>query len=128
MRDDEIDTTSEENRDFSDNKEDTEEDDKLEEKMRIAEAFSRMVFDDNSKTLDMRKRRVTDLPQNSKVFLPPPLNPMVESGLSVRKQEFSDSFADFMKNECDDRGKQLTNSLTTDQTKGLRDIKKKSKD
>ena len=128
MRDDDSDADSNPDKNCDDDDVTTEEDDKLEEKMRNAEAYSRMVFDDARNILDMRKRRVTDLPQNSKVFLPPPLNPMVESGLSIRKQQFTDTFADFMKSQCDDKGRQMKTSLTAEQRKGLTEIKKKIKE
>ena len=87
-----------------------------------------MVFDDAKKVLDMRRRRVTDLPQNSKVFLPPPLNPILESGLNIRKQEMMDTFAAFKRDNCDDKGRQLKTSLSEDQRKGLTQIKKRTKE
>ena len=55
----------------------------LNDKIRRADADSRMVYNDNTTTLDMRKRKATYVSQNSKVFLPPPLNPIIEAGLST---------------------------------------------
>lgn len=111
------------------NTEDTnEEDEKLKDNIRKSEAASRMVFDDNLKVLDMRKRKVRDLPQNSKVFLPPPLNPILEEGLSIRKQEIMNTFADFTNNNCDDKGRRIKSSLSFDQKKGLDDVKKRTKE
>ena len=125
MRDDDI---TEEVPDKSNDGDTSEEDKDIEDKVRKVEATARMIFDDKNKTLDMRKRKATDLPQNSKVFLPPPLNPILESGLSVRKQEMMDTFSNFVKDNCDDRGKQLKSSLTQEQKRGLADIRKKTKD
>ena len=65
--------------------------------------------------------------KTTKVFLPPPLNPILEASLSVRKQELMDSFTAFRKDNCDSKGRQ-TNSLTRDQANGLKSLKKRSGD
>ena len=110
LRDDDVEEDSEVN---------SEEDKVLEDKVRRAEAHTRMTFDDNTNTIDMRKRKATDLRQNSKVFLPPPLNPILEAGLNIRKQELLNTFEDFSKEHCDDKGRQVKTSLTPEQSKGL---------
>ena len=48
-----------------------EEDPTITSKIREMEARTRMIYDDDSNTLDMGRRKVTDLSQNTKVFLPP---------------------------------------------------------
>ena len=87
-----------------------------------------MVYDDIAGTLDMGKRRVTDLAQNSKVYLPPPLNPTTEAGLAVKKQELMSTFKEFMGKSCDDRGNQKATSLNKSQREGLASLKKRSKE
>ena len=79
-------------------------------------------------TLDLRKRRVMDLQQNLKVFLPPPLNPMLESGLSIRKQEHLNTFSDYVNNNCDEMGRQVKTSLSKHQRKGLQEIRRRTKE
>ena len=61
------------------------EDNDLEKKIRVVEARTRMVYNNRMGTLDMSKRRVMDLPRNSKFYLHPPLNPTTEAGLAVKK-------------------------------------------
>ena len=76
----------------------------------------------------MGKRRVTDLAQNTKVYLPPPLNPTTEAGLAVKKQELMSTFKEFLGKSCDDRGNQKATSLTKSQREGLASLKKRSKE
>jgi hypothetical protein len=51
----------------------------LEERIEEEEAKCRQVFAPEEKTFDYRKKRVTDLKENSRVTLPKPL-PMAEEG------------------------------------------------
>ena len=87
-----------------------------------------MVYDGRTGTLDMSKRKVMNLPQNSKVYLPAPLNPTPEAGLAVKKQELMSTFKEFMSKSCDDRGKQKATSLNKSKRKGLANLKKRSKE
>ena len=85
------------------------------DKVRKEEVRSRMVYDNQNKLLAMRKRKVTDLRQNRKVYQPPPLNPGSEVGQAVRKQEMLEVFNRFRSENCDNRGRQMANSLSFDQ-------------
>ena len=69
-----------------------------------------------------------DLPQKSKVYLPPSLNPTTEPCLAVKKQELMSTFKEFMSKSCDHRGKQNSSSLNLQKPKVLANLKKRSKE
>ncbi|MCP3678952.1 MAG: hypothetical protein GY782_01110, partial [Gammaproteobacteria bacterium] len=104
------------------------EDKELEQKIKEVEARTRMIYDDATGTLDLAKRRVTDLPQNSKVFLPPPLPATTEAGLAVKKQKLMSTLDQFMEKNCDSKGKQRASSLNASQKQGLASLKRRSKE
>ena len=102
-------------------------DKELQKKVKEVEARSRMIYDDESNVLDLAKRRVTDIPQNSKVYLPPPLPPGTEAGLAVKKQQLMSTFNTFTASHCDAKGKQISSSLSRTQQVGLASLKARSK-
>ena len=75
--------------------------------IRDAEARSRAIFNVEDSTLDLRKRKVTDLQQNNRVFLPPPLNKNTEAGLVVRSGEMLKTINVF----CDIRNSKYSVSI-----------------
>ena len=91
------------------------------------EARSRLVFDEQGKTLDLSKKRVTDLKQNSHVHLPPPLNPVAEAGIAVRKAKFMEEHRRYARENCDKKNNQRLN-LSFTQRKGLASLKKRIKE
>merc|ERR1712082_501212 len=90
--------------------------------------WTRMIYDDATGTQDLAKRRVTDIPKNSKVFLPPPLTATTEASLAVKKQKPMSTLDQFMEKNCDDRGKQKASSLNASQEQGLASLKRRSKE
>ena len=92
------------------------------------EARSRVIFNQEDQTLDLRKRKVTDLQQNNKVYLPPPLNPSTEAGLAVRGTEYLDTFSNFCEQNCDSKGNQKANSNPTKLKVGLKSLGKRIKE
>ena len=103
------------------------EDKELQKKVKEVEARSRMVYDDVTGILDLSKRRVTDLPQNSKGYIPPPLPSGTEVGLAVKKQQLMSTFNRFKASHWDAKGKQLSSSLSGTQQVGLASLKERSK-
>merc|ERR1712082_501803 len=100
------------------------EDKELEQKIKEVEARTRMIYDDTTGTLDLAKRRVMNLPQNSKVFLPPPLPTTTEASLAVKKQKLMSTLDQFMEKNCDGKGKQKASSLNASQKQGLASLKR----
>ena len=75
------------------------------EEINIVEAKSRQIFDPINKTLDLRKRRVTDLKENSRVYLPKPLPPQEEAKIEIRREQYKQVFRD----QCSESGTQQSN-------------------
>ena len=101
----------------------TEEEQKLIEKI---EAESRQVFNPIEMNFDLRKKRVTDLRENSRVILPKPLPINQEALISLRREKYNTVFRDFRRETCNSRGEQRLN-LTFSQRKGLQKLKKRIK-
>ena len=59
------------------------------EKMEEIEARSRQVFDPEEKSVDFRKKRVTDLQENSRVILLPPIE---EASIEMRRDNIKRVF------------------------------------
>ena len=91
----------------------------IEEKMEEEEAKTRSVFDAVEKRYDNRKKRVTDLKENSRVVLPKPLPPPEEAGIEMRREIYKKLFRSFLKKNC---------RKTEDEEKGLKELKKKLKE
>ena len=61
----------------------------------IADAKDRQVFNPIEKTLDMAKKRVTDLEENSKVSLPQPIDAKFESEMVVVRNTILKEFDNY---------------------------------
>ena len=94
------------------------------EKIDEEEAKSRQIFDPIEKIIDMRKKRVTDMKENSRIYLPKPLPAIEEAKIAIRRETFENVFKTFVKEKCTEKGEQKTN-LTWSQKKGLRSLKKR---
>jgi hypothetical protein len=103
-----------------------ERDEDLEEKMEAEEAKSRQVFDPIEKTFDYRKKRVTDLTENSRVTLPKPLPISEEAGMETRRKAHMAKFNTYKEENCNQWGDQDTN-LTEDESRGLKSLQKRIK-
>ena len=108
--------------------EDVDEEVTEDEKEIIAEiaAKSRQPFDQDNSTIDMRKKRVSDLKSNSRVILPKPLDAKREAFIAVRKEQWLKVFREFIAEKAPE-GKQNDN-LTKKQKVGLAKLKKRIKD
>ena len=95
--------------------------------MEMQDAESREVYNPVIKTFDMRKRRVTDLDQNTYVIFPAPQSVEYEALLEIRRQTQAKVFKEFVKENCDEKGRQKSN-LTKQQTAGLKKLKKRMAD
>ena len=97
------------------------------EQIEIVEAQSRQIFDPINKSLDLRKRRVTDLKENSKVYLPKPLPSKEEAKIEIRRDQYEKVFKAYVDENCSESGAQSSN-LTFSQKNGLRKLQKRKKD
>ena len=61
-------------------------------------------LDYESMTIDMGRRRVTDMPQNSCVILPKPAGVSKELKLLVRKNKYLNTFINYVASKCGDKG------------------------
>ena len=72
----------------------------------------------------MGKKRVTDLAENSKVTLPKPCDPLTESAIELLGSKIMETFNNYRKRFCNERGEQQTN-LTKSEQRGLNKLKKR---
>ena len=91
------------------------------------EAMSRVVYDPIEMSVNLGNRRVTDLKENCKVYLPKPLSPEEEAQLAIRKGKYMTIFKRYTEEKCGKKGEQRLN-LTFSQRKGLEKLKKRIKD
>ena len=85
-----------------------------------------MVYIPDEGSVNLQRRRVTDLKQNSKVCLPKPLKVQEEAKLSVRVSHYREEFRKHRMKFCNQHGKQKQN-LTQNQQKGLASLRKRIK-
>ena len=90
------------------------------------EAEARQPFNPVKKSLDMRCRKVTDLKENSKIYLPKPLEIKEEAKISIRQERFEKIAKDYIEEKCTEKGEQETN-LTQSQKRGISKINKRVK-
>ena len=95
-------------------------------KMEQTEAKSRQVFDGEKKILDLRKQRVTDMEDNSRVTLPHPLPPNYEADIEMRRTVYKRLEGEYRRENCGDKGEQPSN-LTKSEENGLKRLKKRIK-
>ena len=94
------------------------------EKFELIEAESRQVYDPHRKTVNLNNRRVTDLKENPKVYLPKPLKPVEEAQLAVRKEKYLEVFQKYVEANCNKKGEQKLN-LSFGQRRGLEKLLKR---
>ena len=100
------------------------EDEAEREQVELEDTMSREVFDLEEKVFNMQKQRVTDLKHNAYVILPPTQEIDYESLLELRRQKQSQIFRDYVKQNCDKKGRQKTN-ITKQQARGLKKLRKR---
>ena len=102
-------------------------DDELEEESELVEAGTRSIMDWEKKTLNLARRRATDVKRNSRVNFPRKArNLEQESALQTLRMELLALFRQYRAEKCDSKGRQEPN-LTKAQGRGLRSILKRVK-
>ena len=56
--------------------------------MEEQEAAATVTFNQDRKSVDRRKKRVTELKYNAKIFLLPPMDPLAEASMAIRSEEY----------------------------------------
>ena len=100
-----------------------EEDNHIEEE----EARSRIPYDPLLNECDLRKRRVTDIQENSRIYMPKPLNVAHEANINIRETIFENTFSRYVDSFCNETGKQKPN-LTRSEMSSLAKLKKRVDD
>ena len=93
----------------------------------IEEAKTRLPYDPIRLELDLKKRKVTDLKDNSRIILPKPLRVTEEAKISIRGEAFEKVFKEYVNENCDKKGKQEPN-LSKSQMRGISKLKKRVKE
>ena len=62
----------------------------------------------------MRKKRVTDMKENSRIYLPKPLPALEEAKIAIRRETYENVFKTFKKEKCSEKGEQ---KVTEERTK-----------
>ena len=70
------------------------------EKYEEIEAKSRQFFDPEEQTFDYRKKRVTDLKENTRVTLPKPVEPSDEARIELRRGIYEEVFNKYIEKHC----------------------------
>ena len=91
------------------------------------EAKARLPYDPTLSELDLRKRKVTDTKENSRVHLPKPVSIKSEAHINVREVSYEQVFNLFFGESCNEKGKQAPN-LSPAELRGLNKLLKRIQD
>ena len=94
----------------------------------IIENESRELFNPETKVIDFRKVKATDLRDNPRVILPKPRPPGEEIELLVQRQIWQTTIEKYAENHCNSKGDQKQSNLTNSQKIGMSKLKNRSKD
>ena len=97
----------------------TEEEQKLSDEL---EAEMRDVLSNDGTSIDMRKKRPTDMRNNRQVHMPAPAPAQVEAEYNTRIDTWQKQFLKYRSQHCDENGNQKQNNLTISQQLGLKSL------
>ena len=92
-------------------------------KREVEENSCREVYNGDTKTLDFRRLRATDMDNNPRVGLPPPRPDKEEDVLGAKELIWSDITMSFIKKNCREDGNQKVDNLTKQQRRGIGKLK-----
>ena len=101
--------------------------DDKEEKDRMEDADSRMIFDLQTKTIDMGARRATDMAHNTRLILPQPRSAAEEAVLGARQMVWKETAARYRKENCSEDGSPKQHNMTQTQRIGMKKLAKRIK-
>ena len=88
-------------------------------------AESRSIYDEENKSVNLNKLRVTDYKQNSRVILPRAQSNEKEAKLEVLRREIQESHKVWMEQHCNCKGDQVMN-LDNEEQEGLKSLRKRN--
>ena len=91
------------------------------EEQEIQEASSRSIYDHNTNTVDMGRKKATEMKGNRTVKLPDALRVREECKLSLRLEAFRECYHSYRRAECSQKGDQRIN-LSKQQFFGLQSL------
>ena len=94
----------------------------------VLENENREYFNPETKVIDFRKIKATDLRDNPRVILPKPRPPGEEIELIVQEQIWQTTIEKYAENHCNSKGDQKQSNLTNSQKIGMSKLKNRSKD
>ena len=86
---------------------------------------SRDVISPEGESVDMGRKRATDMRGNRTVYMPGPSIPVVEAEHTTRLAVWKKVFEQYKTENCDKTGKQKVDNLTPSQSKGLLSLSKR---
>ena len=106
---------------------DEEQKDEVDEYEEYKDGMRRTVYNTEEGTWNYGKKRVTDLKGNTMVYLPGKLkNFQDEANLELLRAEMKYCFKQYMREKCDDEGRQESN-ISKEELRGLKTLKKRVK-
>ena len=85
------------------------------------------VYDEDTKKISFSKRKVTEIPTNRRVFLPKPVDEKTEIGIRNLKNRVMETYQDYKKENCDEKGHIKKDNLSKGQRLGLKQCQEKAK-
>ena len=92
-----------------------------EEEAEINEIKSHALVDDETKVINFNNLRVTDLPTNRQVGVPPLAPNQVEIQMAGIEAELVQATSDYIKSKCDQKGIPKETNLSSELQKGLKE-------
>ena len=93
----------------------------------MEDADSRMIFDLQTKTIDMGARRATDMAHNTRLILPQPRSAAEEAVLGARQMVWKETAARYRKENCSEDGSPKQHNMTQTQRIGMKKLAKRIK-
>ena len=97
---------------------------KNKEKTEIEDAESRQIYDRTTNSLRLQRRRAMDMKNNRRVVLPQARPASEEAMLDTRKAMWGETVDEFIKTDCDNKGRQNVSNITAQQAIGIKKLKK----
>ena len=93
----------------------------------ITEQSPREVYNPDTKILDYRRLKATDMVDNPRVELPPPRPQTEEQTLAAKELIWQDKIKKYINCHCNDKGDQKNTNLTKSQRRGIAKLRARTK-
>ena len=99
-----------------------------EEEAEVRETEEHSLVDEDSNTLNFSKLRVTDIPTNKTVGIPPLATNKVEIQMAATEAELVQVTKEYMEKECNSKGFPKESNLSREAQEGIKELKVMTKD